>query len=1022
MKCSNCGTEIKEGMLFCPKCGTRQDSQAAQEKKSGISGRMIAVTALSLAAAVAAITAAVFLFRGREELPGQEDMDISETDQADIIDEEPLYSIEDVTAINYLAREYTPGTKEPGMSWNSELFYWLEDADTLSPDDGNIAGCKVSKTLLRDARTGQLSQYEIYSDPDNGSIYKVVSIISGSDGLELTDYYYVDGQPNFVFRRQDTVYTPTYATIGKVGERYYFDNDVLVRWRMIAVPGEIGEYTLAPEDVWYSQADYYAESDEIREIYDATELRMLNEAHIVYDTITKSQSTGVVQGCLRNTVGDPVAGKTVRLYRIEDGTLLYEAETDANGQFACYVYLDGTSCSLKVEADEQYRELTMQGVELVPTTVIYDYDLTAHKESGDEYPVSICLYPAADMVSDEEGNMTAEALRQAEAVVREGGGNYSGEEICRAETQDGALQMTLPSGIYTVQLKSDSFTDTWLELEVMEEAVSTDAYMMAGLAENQTAAVLTWAGDGIDLDLTLFTPYQAADGDMAHIGGNVREDGHGNILVSDNASRCEVMYLNTGEMGSYKLYVNNYTDSLSGNYDSGNLSAADVHVYLYNSHGFVADYSLTSGQSGVVWEVAEVSGSAITPAQRVYTQIRGKKWWLENKEVWNEEEDAALLAVLNDDRSQLRDLMEALVHNLSSESINTLLQGEKEGIEIFFGLDGREMPTAVYLNYTFEHDSDDWEELSKQVYAEYFLTEKDAEDLLYSICGKRIDFDFTVYDKWIEPYIGFGGAAGDISWDTLEHFSIERVGADTWKVRANDVYHIDDGEPSRVSSRVCFTVTRNPDSYFEGYSLTAFTLEEEADTGWAQAYYDFLTTDPDGVLQGYELAEDDREYFYNLIYLDADMIPEIYVQFYNEMGHLNDMLLFWANGSVSYEWISSGTYNAEGAVYAPYTGLLRDDDGRWGVVWSANYKLENGQWIFLGQHLGKESWENGQDVLTDETYTLGNEDNKVTREQYEETINGYFGTVELQPCMPERGYDYSLLELLENFAHHGLRW
>lgn len=33
--------------------------------------------------------------------------------------------------------------------------------------------------------------------------------------------------PNFTFSRNDSVYTPTYATPAKMGERYYFIGDVM---------------------------------------------------------------------------------------------------------------------------------------------------------------------------------------------------------------------------------------------------------------------------------------------------------------------------------------------------------------------------------------------------------------------------------------------------------------------------------------------------------------------------------------------------------------------------------------------------------------------------------------------------------------------------------------------------------------------------------------------------------------------------------------------------------------------------
>lgn len=724
MYCEKCGTEIKEGSAFCPKCGAKQrtpgegtaqasrtgqmqpqagnvgqmasgggwqaqagngasgggwreqtgngasgggrqaqagngvsgggwQAQAGSSqqqtvpptKKFGLSGGMIAGIAAAGVAVVAVIAAvAVFFIRGREELPTQQSGDTTQeafrnTDGQEMQStgeqaegpEVPLYTIEDVPSVDFSAANYTPGTKQAGMEWDNALFYWLEDADTLSSEDGNIARCKLTKTLLRNAQTGELIQYEIYSDPDSGAVYKIVSVEGNDGGLKLTDWYYLNGQPNFVFQRYDSVYTPTYATIDKVGERYYFNNDVMVKWRMIRVPKEVGEYTLAPNDTWYSQGDYYAESDELRQIYDETELRMLNEAHNTYDAVLSGGNIGRVQGYVRDTTGSGLAGRKIKIYRAEDNVLLYETLTDDSGLFSAFVYLDDTDCYLKTEADEQYKEMVIQGVRLIPASLTYACDMTLHKEGGDEYPVTLRVYPAADIRDDGEGNTAGDPVQTVSAVIREGAGNYKGDILRTVETRNGELTTNLPSGVYTVQVQADGYPDAYEEIEVWEEATTRDLYVMPSLAEGQTGILLTWEGEA-DLDLTLFTPWQAAEGDMAHIGGSVGGDDHGNLLVADNKRRCELMYVNTAEIGSYKLYVNNYTDSLAGNYASDLLSGLHVRIYLYNSDGFVAEYTIPLGQKGVVWEVAEINGKNVTPAQRVYSEITGKKWWTEDKE------------------------------------------------------------------------------------------------------------------------------------------------------------------------------------------------------------------------------------------------------------------------------------------------------------------------------------------------------------------------------------------------------
>lgn len=273
-------------------------------------------------------------------------------------------------------------------------------------------------------------------------------------------------------------------------------------------------------------------------------------------------------------------------------------------------------------------------------------DAALHKAGGDEYPVVLHAYSAVDVITEGDSIMTGDMLQNVSALVREGEGNQTGEVILTADTKSGELSMNLTSGVYTVQLHADGYLDIYVKIEVAEESATKDVYVMPQLNEGQTGVVLTWEGEEADLDLTLFTPYQAENGDMAHIGGSVKEDGRGNVLVSDNKGRCEAMYVNSGETGSYKLYVNDYTDSMAGNYMADTLGRINVHIYIYNSAGFVAEYTMPLGQDGVVWEVLELNGNTITPAQRVYSEVSGKNWWMEDKTLPVESEVEAYINVL----------------------------------------------------------------------------------------------------------------------------------------------------------------------------------------------------------------------------------------------------------------------------------------------------------------------------------------------------------------------------------------
>lgn len=723
---------------------------------------------------------------------------------------------------------------------------------------------------------------------------------------------------------------------------------------------------------------------------------------------------------MRDTAGAGIGGVTIEIRRKGDNVLLYRTVTGEDGSFRCFVYLDGTECVLSARGEEAFRDTAVYGIFLADSGLTGAYgNLVLHRVDGDEYPVHINIYTAEDVKSGEDGSLSRNPLSGAGVTLREGAGAYEGEAFRTLQAgEGGTLDTALPSGVYTAQIDVSGYSRTFLEIRVDERETSADSYLLPALEEGRMGVVLTWEGGETDLDLTLFTPFQSAGGDMARVGGRIMDDGNGNRLLSDNSAGCEVLYVNTAQAGSYKIYVNDYTDIQAGNYTVNTLAGINIHIYLYDSNGFVAEYVFPAGQTGVVWEVAEISGSQITPGQRVYSRMEGKSWWLESKEVWMAEEDERLREVLNNQSGGLVNLMKALVHvnRVFGHDIESMLQGTEEGITQFFGQDGVPGPAVEHI--IGKIPSDGWEILSDSQGGSYYvITEQLAESVLYSAIGKRMDIDFSGYAGWNAPYIRFEMNA-DVTWNTLENFSVERVNANTWKVRAVNWVGGEDSFSAAVS-KVCFTVMRNPGSYFDGYSLIGFEVEEKADAGWARAYHDYLTKDPEGIelIAGFEASWQENQYRYELIYVDNNLVPEIYLQGLDLA--CGDVLLYLHDGKAAKVHFSN-----YGGIYIPYSGLINNENGQFGYVWSDNYMLNNGEVTEIGGWSGH--WSDidpetgapielapNEPVVQIKDYCRLN-GVEVTQEQYEETMNGYIGGKEFQPCVPSYGRDQDILSYLED--------
>ena len=580
--------------------------------------------------------AIVFLLSGRDA--GDEQPTAAITDE---VSEEPLYFIEQPETIDLLGIEHEPGTKVRGMQWDSTLFYWLEDIDTSSPEDGNIARCQITRRRMKNASNANTIEYEIYSDAQTGEIYKIVGIEQQGSTLLLTDYYYQNGKVNFIFLRYDSVYTPTYATGKKIGERFYFCDDVMVRWRSVAVPEQIEECTLhMRDDVTHMQTDYFAQTEQDRQRYDELESSLLNEAYHVYEAVSAEPGIGVLEGTVHDASGSPVADRDVNIYRQQDDVLLYRTKTQSDGSFSAYVYLDNTKCYMEIGGEGEYQDIRADGLYFTDSSLDYSYPDLVLRTGEEVYPVQLAFYDAEEVET---------SLKDVSVTFSREGSAISSDEAAETKFLSDAYGMIneqLPGGTYMVTVQKEGYLQTNWEISVSERTKSRKEYLVPELSGGQSAVVLTWNDESLDLDLAVFTPYQAENGNMAHIGRQMQSDAYGNRIVAVPGSGCETAYIDTAVLGSYKIYAVDYTDGTQQNYTADAMAGADARIQIYDSKGLLETFAVPTGEQGVIWEAAQISGSRVSASQRVYSDIDGEDWWMASELTGSESLLDAFLANL----------------------------------------------------------------------------------------------------------------------------------------------------------------------------------------------------------------------------------------------------------------------------------------------------------------------------------------------------------------------------------------
>lgn len=557
--------------------------------------------------------------------------------------------------VDLAARDYEPGARDLSAKWDKNLFYWLEDIG--GEDDNHITEMTLTRMQLTREDTGEPIEYEVYSDPETGEIFKIVSIENKEDdGVELSDYYYRGGKPNFVFRRRDSVYTPTYATIDKVGERYYFADDQMVKWRWIYEPSAVKQWILELEDTWYTQWAYSELSAAERTEYDEKELQVLNEAYHTYEAVTANQPVALIAGKVTDKTGEPLSGVEVGIGLVTDGEQeapKIKLMTDEDG---CYAWAaDGS------EDEDQEYYLVFRKKDYIET--VAGASLQSKEEFRGEPDVAVLLEKSKDSdkvsfaarlieeqqedelmelaFSEDAGGKEAAPWEDAEVTVYAGKNVTFGEPVITGETDsDGRFTAELSGGYYTVEASGKGVLPvrmTFLCEAGEQEYVLYSAAVpsMEELHGDVWTIMLTWDasdGEAPDLDSSLFTPEKKDKGDRNCINTLNRANGRGAVFLRDGKGEntSELIRIASPAKGSYKYYVTNYTDLLAGENESDRLAQSGAKVIVCRNSEQVRVFDVPQ-KAGTVWEVFELRNGSLVPVQEMYAGAEGKSWWTEDK-------------------------------------------------------------------------------------------------------------------------------------------------------------------------------------------------------------------------------------------------------------------------------------------------------------------------------------------------------------------------------------------------------
>ena len=544
-----------------------------------------------------------------------------------------LYSAK-TDKIDIYKKNKKPNARNYKADWNEKIFYTLEDINTKSSKDGQIKKYKLVRKELVNKKNGNRIEYEVYKHPKTGKMHKITSIEHRKNDLEITDYYYDDkGKPNFVYQRKDSIYTPVYASFEFTGDRYFFNNDSLIKWRFVKKANDVEEISLKTDknrkDV--KQYSYLDINKKKQKSYDKKEVSMLNAAYNTYNAMLKKSKKSIVKGYIIDSKRNPVANATVEF--LHSDKVIGTVKTNANGYYTTGVLPVKDGYTIRVSADGyQTTEGAKAVIDKSGAVIRIDViSLVAVSEAS--HKVSINVYDG-ETVKYVKKKAVKTALSGTEVIARKGLNNKTGEQVTTGTTDaDGKLVIELVSGVYTLEIRLNGYVVGYKTV-VVDEDKNVSAALTKPVKDKEMKVVLSWDGEQ-DLDSYLFTPYKAKKGNMAYIGGSAKKDKHGNRLYLDgkNGNNVEIINIANIKNGYYKYYVSDYTNSLKKNYSAKDMAGLNIRVEVYDKNGLVAVYIIPYNPNGVIWEVFEIKNGKVVPLQNTYKNVKGKKWWIEKKEV-----------------------------------------------------------------------------------------------------------------------------------------------------------------------------------------------------------------------------------------------------------------------------------------------------------------------------------------------------------------------------------------------------
>ena len=496
--------------------------------------------------------------------------------------------------VDYSINRFKPGKRNKNLKWKDTVFSRIENVNDSASAPVNTFDYKRVTANLKDNKT---TEYKVYTNPQNGFVEKITEVENCGDILNILDYYYDNGNINYISEYKTYVDKPINLSSSDIESRFYFRNDCLVRY-IYCKDGSATEYALADIDN-YSKGTV--------DQYDYLEEDMINRAYIVYNVAPSIKETELLYGYVMDEFSMPMEDAKIEIRSENDERVVADTRTDGDGFYKVSIDCTDDETFCAVASKDTLNEVGVFGITAKFGSGKYSVEpiIMGYTNNTTTYPTQFVVRDATD---------PNKPLSGAGIMIRRGINNRTGEVMQTGALDDnGTATVALTSGSYTAEITKGGYETLFLSVIVRLDHQYAVGFAMPDVDSDTFRIAVSWESAPLDLNSMAISSNRARilKSSVDSLGLTTAE-----CVTIDNAGEDD-----------YRFFVTDFGSITSGDLMSYNMTGSGACVDVYTSEGLIGKYHVPVANAGVIWETFEIRNKTLLPVNSYYYSVEDADLW-----------------------------------------------------------------------------------------------------------------------------------------------------------------------------------------------------------------------------------------------------------------------------------------------------------------------------------------------------------------------------------------------------------